>query len=95
MIGKQNQVSGFVLQLYRHLYIHARVFRQICMPQQCSRPKNREDEEYSDKKLENLLTQKTFSSSEEIMDDVKKSIDEFVAGESQSDDITLIVLHVT
>lgn len=57
--------------------------------------KNREDEEYSDKKLENLLTQKTFSSSEEIMDDVKKSIDEFVAGESQSDDITLIVLHVT
>ncbi len=57
--------------------------------------KNRSDEEYSDKKLENLLSQKTFSSSEEIMDEVKKSIDEFVAGEPQSDDITLIVLRVT
>lgn len=57
--------------------------------------KNRSDEEYSDKKLEDLLTQKTFSSSEEIMGEVKKSIDEFVGGESQSDDITLIVLHVT
>lgn len=57
--------------------------------------KNRSDEEYSDKKLEDLLTQKTFSSSEEIMGEVKKSIDEFVGGESQSDDITLIVLHIT
>lgn len=57
--------------------------------------KNRSDEEYSDKKLENLLSEKTFSSSEEIMDEVKKSIDEFVAGEPQSDDITLIVLRVT
>lgn len=57
--------------------------------------KNINDEEFSDQKLENILIQKTFPSSDEILNEVKRSIDEFVAGEPQSDDITMITIRVT
>ena len=57
--------------------------------------KNINDEEFSDQELENILIQKTFSSSDEILEEIKKSIDEFVAGELQSDDITMITIRVT
>jgi len=56
--------------------------------------KNVNDEEFSDQLLEKILTQKTFSSSEEILKEVKKKIDEFVSGEPQSDDITMITMHI-
>ncbi|MFA6025628.1 MAG: SpoIIE family protein phosphatase [Ignavibacteriaceae bacterium] len=57
--------------------------------------KNINDEEFSDQKLENILTQKMFSSSDDILSEIKRSIDEFVAGEPQSDDITMITIRVT
>jgi len=56
--------------------------------------KNRSDNEFSDQKLENILTQKTFSSSDEILEEIKRNIDEFVAGELQSDDITMVTFLV-
>jgi sigma-B regulation protein RsbU (phosphoserine phosphatase) len=57
--------------------------------------KNRDDEEFSDQILEKILTQKTFASSDEILSEIKRNIDEFVAGEPQSDDITMITIRVT
>ncbi|MFA6596082.1 MAG: SpoIIE family protein phosphatase [Ignavibacteriaceae bacterium] len=57
--------------------------------------KNRNDDEFSDRLLETILTQKTFSSSDEILHEVKCKIDEFVSGEPQSDDITMITFLVT
>ncbi|MCK9426489.1 MAG: SpoIIE family protein phosphatase [Ignavibacteriaceae bacterium] len=57
--------------------------------------KNRDDEEFSDQILEKILTQKTFASSDEILSEIKRNIDEFVAGEPQSDDITMITILVT
>jgi len=57
--------------------------------------KNRNDDEFSDCLLETILTQKTFSSSDEILHEVKCKIDEFVSGEPQSDDITMITFLVT
>ena len=56
--------------------------------------KNKSDEEFSDRLLENILTQKTFASSDEILNEIKTKIDQFVCGEPQSDDITMITLRV-
>jgi len=56
--------------------------------------KNRNDEEFSDQKLESLLCRKSFTSSQEILELIKGEIDKFVSGEPQSDDITMITLYV-
>ena len=56
--------------------------------------KNKNDDEFSDHLLEKILTQKTFSSSAEILNEVKSKIDEYVSGEPQSDDITMVTFLV-
>lgn len=57
--------------------------------------KNRADREYTDEKLETLLTGiGSDRSTGEVLNMIKKSIDDFAEGFPQSDDITMIVVKV-
>ncbi len=55
---------------------------------------NSSGEEYSDIKLENKSIELSGSSASEILNGIKDDVQNFAAGNSQSDDITMIVLKV-
>lgn len=51
-------------------------------------------EEYSDERLEELVIKISDLSSENILDTIRKSVDEYTIGAEQSDDITSLVIKV-
>jgi len=56
--------------------------------------KNQLDEEYSDEKLEALALECSGCSSKEILELIKKDVQAFAHGTSQSDDMTVVVIKV-
>ncbi|HEY7751485.1 MAG TPA: PP2C family protein-serine/threonine phosphatase, partial [Ignavibacteriaceae bacterium] len=55
---------------------------------------NIKSEEFSDEKLEDLVLSVCGKSAEQIMNSITKEVQDFTAGNVQSDDITMIVLKV-
>ena len=55
---------------------------------------NSSGEEYSDIKLENKSIELSGKSANEILNGIKDDVQNFASGNSQSDDITMIVLKV-
>ena len=56
--------------------------------------KNKNDEEFSDEKLEKILLSLTHNTAAEVVNKIKNSIEVFTNGQPQSDDITLLVMKV-
>ncbi|MBA4252067.1 MAG: hypothetical protein C0425_11490 [Chlorobiaceae bacterium] len=56
--------------------------------------KNKNDEEFSDEKLEKILLSLTHNTATEVINEIKNSIEVFTNGQPQSDDITLLVMKV-
>lgn len=56
--------------------------------------KNKNDEEFSDEKLEKILLSLTHNTAAEVINEIKNSIEVFTNGQPQSDDITLLVMKV-
>lgn len=56
--------------------------------------KNKNDEEFSDEKLERILLSLTHNTAAEVINEIKNSIEVFTNGQPQSDDITLLVMKV-
>jgi sigma-B regulation protein RsbU (phosphoserine phosphatase) len=55
---------------------------------------NLEGVEYSDSKLEQKTVSLTDNSADEILNGIKNDVQQFTSGNTQSDDITMIVLKV-